>query len=199
MTHLSREELIAWRDNPSGDVRDRVVGHLAECSACTATYAALVRTTPFADAPSTLNAADFVARGRAAGSASPRVITRWLVPLAAAASLVMAVLLFRQGPEPEVPVMRGGAALAPRAPMGTVDLAREFLWDGLSDTPYRFELSTTSGDLIHEARVRALRYELPQDVQSRLRGGVDYQWTVAQLDARGDTLDVSQPATFRIR
>lgn len=199
MTHLSRDELIAWRENPSDETRATVVGHLAECARCASTYAELVRTRPSSEAPKALNPADFVARGRTAGGQSSRVVTRWFVPLAAAAALVIAVVSLRHGPEPEIPVTRGGTILAPKAPLGSVDTAREFSWDGLADTSYRFELSTAGGDLLHDARVRGTRYQLPQDVQARLKPGVEYQWTVAQLDTRGDTLDVSRPAIFVIR
>jgi hypothetical protein len=199
VTHLSRDELIGWRDSPADERRAAIVGHLAECGRCAAVYAELVRTRPSSAEPETLNPSDFVLRGRAAGNQSPRLNPRWFVPLAAAAGIVMAVFLFPRNPDPDTPVMRGGAALAPQAPTGTVDAVREFSWDGPADASYRLELSIAGGDLLHEARVRGTRYQLPPDVQARLKSGGDYQWTVMQLDVRGDIVEASRPATFTIR
>jgi hypothetical protein len=65
VTHLSREELVHWRDRGATDDRDRVVTHLAACGSCAAAYAELARTAPAIEGPKHFDPADFVARGYA--------------------------------------------------------------------------------------------------------------------------------------
>jgi len=65
VTHLSREELVHWRDRGATNDRDRVVAHLAACGSCAAAYAELTRTAPAIEGPKHFDPADFVARGYA--------------------------------------------------------------------------------------------------------------------------------------
>jgi len=67
VTHLSREELVHWRDRGATDDRDRVVSHLAACGSCSAAYAELTRTAlpSTMERPKHFDPADFVARGYA--------------------------------------------------------------------------------------------------------------------------------------
>jgi hypothetical protein len=67
VTHLSREELLSWRDRGATGDRDRVVSHLAACGACAATYAELTRTAvpPTIERTTHFDPADFVSRGYA--------------------------------------------------------------------------------------------------------------------------------------
>jgi hypothetical protein len=202
VTHYSRDQLVAWRDHPTEEARAVIVPHLARCGRCAAQYAELMRTRPATAADRTLDPADFLARGVAAykGQASRRWAgRRWIVPLAAVASLVLVVFALRPDDAPEPPVLRGGAGLEAIAPAGPVASASEFTWSGPAETSFRLEISDPLGAIVHEARVRGSSYTLPPDVRATLMPGVEYQWTVARLDARGDTIDVSAPARFTIR
>ena len=63
--HLDREQLLRWRDHGAAEDRAAVIGHLAACGSCAATYAELVRTGPAVSQPVRFDPADFVSRGYA--------------------------------------------------------------------------------------------------------------------------------------
>lgn len=204
MTHLSREALVLWRDHPSEDARATVVAHLAVCNQCAAFYAELVRTRPLEEeaVPSRFDPAEFKARGLALRrGAAPRPGRRWLImTLAAAAIVVLAVFAVQRRPPDESPVTRGAAGLQVVAPVGAVDRLAELTWTapGSSDT-FLVEILDASGGLLHEARVRGRQsFVMPPDVRARLQPGVEYRWMVSRLDARGERVESSPLATFRI-
>jgi len=100
VTHLSREELVHWRDRGATDDRDRVVSHLAACGSCAAAYAELTRTAlpPTIERPKHFDPADFVARGyavqrriRPAQSMLGLSWKVWAGALSAAAVLIVAL------------------------------------------------------------------------------------------------------------
>jgi hypothetical protein len=63
--HLDRDQLVRWRDQVGAADREVVLGHLAVCPSCAASYAELVRTAPTATGPTRFNPAEFAARGYA--------------------------------------------------------------------------------------------------------------------------------------
>ncbi len=103
MTHLTRDELVAWRDRPADAERARVTAHLGACRPCASAYAELLRTAP-AGQPAHFRPADFVERGYAvresAGAASwvPNLSSwrTWGGALSAAAALILVVTLGTQ-------------------------------------------------------------------------------------------------------
>jgi anti-sigma factor RsiW len=95
--HLSRDELIQWRDRGNAADRERITSHLATCASCAAAYAELIRTAPATQMPIRFNPEEFVARGYAVRrdppqNAWPAFVTSWKV-WASAFSAAMAVLL----------------------------------------------------------------------------------------------------------
>ena len=65
MTHLSKSELVRWRDTPVEADRTRIIGHLAVCDQCSAEYAELVRTQPLEQPRPNLDINAFLAAGAA--------------------------------------------------------------------------------------------------------------------------------------
>src|SRR5687767_1960545 len=91
--HLSRDELIAWRDEGAGD-RARIVTHLAACEACRGIAADVERNRPADQRAAPFDAADFVPHGyrTATATAATRSAKRWVWPAAAAALIVLALV-----------------------------------------------------------------------------------------------------------
>ncbi len=136
MTHLTRDELVGWRDAPNPADRDRIILHLAGCDECGALYADLMRTRPATAGPETLEPAAFIEAGAKAGPVRHRVVSlpRILVPLAAAAIVIFGVttLLKRE------PASFRGAdhEVTLAAPSGTIDSGEvSFRWTATPDTP----------------------------------------------------------------
>ena len=212
MTHLTRETLIAWRDQPTDELRAMVVPHLASCDACSAIYAELIRTRSADDAPQRFNPADFVTTGvsvptrvdaRAKG-APPAVPRGWLVPigaLAAAAVILLAVYVGRRPAPPDASTTRGGSTLAIVAPIGQVNRVNELRWNGpaAADVTYRVEILDSTGQSIFESRVTGkTTLDIPVSVQTSLIAGAQYQWLVSRLDRRGETIEVSPTEKFQV-
>ena len=86
VTHLTRDELVRWRDAPHQGDRDRIVLHLAACDDCGALYAELMRTRPATAAAEVLAPAAFAKAGLKAGPTRPAAWRRVANLLAAAAS-----------------------------------------------------------------------------------------------------------------
>lgn len=203
MAHLTREAMIAWRDAPSEASRADVVAHLASCAACAAAYAELVRTAPASDPPRVFDPETFKARGLAAhstGQRPPFRLARWVLVPAGTVAIALVALLFVRPDSGEIPVTRGSTALHAIGPVGTVATPSTFTWDAPADADlFRLEITDASGAVVHEARVRGRSYTLPADAAARLTRGVEYRWTISRIDSRGETLDVSPPAVFRIQ
>lgn len=208
MAHLSRETLIAWRDAPSEAARAEVVTHLASCPACAAAYAELVRVAAVAEPPRIFDPETFKARGMAAfepaRSAGPEArrafrLARWfLVPAGTVVVALVAILLVRPDSD-DGNVTRGGTTLHAIAPVGSVATLPAFTWDAPADGDlFRIEIMDASGKVVHDARVRGRSYVLPADAAARLTSGTEYRWMISRVDSRGETLEVSPPALFKI-
>lgn len=201
MSHLTRQELLVWRDYPTEDARPRVVGHLAACDACAGLYAEIVRTAPAAAEPARFDAAAFVPRGLEAarrGRRSSGARAWWVAGLAAAAGLALTVLVWPPGPEPESTV-RGARAFQALLPSGPVARVDAFTWDAPEGAEsFRIEIADESGALVHEMRVTGRRAVLPAEAAARLRPGVRYTWLISRLDARGDTIESAPAVGFVI-
>lgn len=105
MAHLTRDELIRWRDRGSEDDRERIISHLAVCGSCSAAYAELIHVAPAAQTPAYFDPQDFVKRGYAVrrdstADAWSSVFTSWKVWAGAfsAAVVLLAVLVTRDQP-----------------------------------------------------------------------------------------------------
>jgi hypothetical protein len=155
--HLSREELVRFRDDGTAGDRDTVVLHLATCEPCSSMYAELLHAAPVTEGPAHFAAEDFVRRGYAvrgqiARSESAPRMRQWLeslwnprVPLARAvmaAQLAVIVLLIVFGAMPRVrensfttlsgpqTLAKGGARLTVMfQPVATEEAVRRALLD----------------------------------------------------------------------
>ena len=198
MTHLTREQLLRWRDGHDESDRDRIVGHLAACDACGAAYAELMRTEPAADAPLTLAPDDFVAAGIQAGApAAPR---RWwqsratwiALPAAAAAALVLLTLAGRPVmPEPDATIR--GTNVVAMTPSGTIDRVSEFRWT----SPYaaaRYRVV-----VLDHRRAVVLSTETRDEFLPASVPSGKYVWKVEALDASGSTIAASREQPFEVR
>lgn len=207
MTHLTQAELLAWRDSPSEAGRGRVVAHLAACDQCGAAYAELIRTRAVEDPPSAaphFRAEDFVARGYSAGTpARARVLPfrRYLMlPLAAAAALALFVWLPARRPAPDPVTPTGtvrGTSLQLLAPSGAVTGPIEFSWSSpVSPDRYALEVKDAAGQRVVYRETRDDRVRADAELEAMLRPGMSYTWTVTALDAAGEVISRSQPASF---
>lgn len=205
MTHLTHQELTLWRDTPAEADRARVVGHLAICDACASRFADLVR----AAAPGTADSpqfqpGDFARRGY---DVMPKrrgqlIVFRLpvLVPLAAAAAIVLAVWLpsARRASEPvdHAPVVRGTRPQA-LTPAGEVTGPIAFTWSSpVSADRYAIEITDAAGQRIFYRETRDARIAGDAALEAALRPGVRYSWTVTALDGAGEPIAVSEPRAF---
>lgn len=209
MTHLTRDDLLRWRDTPSPADRDRIVLHLAACDECGALYAELMRTRPAAAGPEALEPAAFIKAGAGAGPAPrARIIrpTRWMtlrrfaIPLAAAAVVILGVTtLLKRDPGS----YRGGDG-EPQlsAPSGTVDSAAlAFEWTAPPDTPSPrllvYALDEPSQPVV-DAKNAASPFRLTSEQAARLRPGIDYRWMI-EFTTRDGRVETSAARGFRLR
>jgi hypothetical protein len=203
--HLSREELIAWRDDGAGD-RTGLVAHLAVCEACRELAAELERNRPVNDAVPRFDARDFVGSGYRAGATAtaPRHARRWIWPAAAAALIVLALVpvwLVRLDKAPDT--LRGNqTALVPVRPVDDVSISADeltFEWRGASATD-RVRLNVVDLDQpdqpLIEREVTGSRYEPTADERRRFRSGQSVHW---YLERRSGSGGPSPTARFRVR
>jgi hypothetical protein len=202
MTHLTRDELVGWRDAPNPANRDRIVLHLAACDECGTLYAELMRTRPAAAGPDALEPATFIKAGTAAGPILHRTVPwqRVAIPLAAAAVLILGVttLLRRE------PASYRGAdhELTLAAPSGTVDRsALTFQWTVPPATPSQRLLIYALDDPsqpVFDAKNVASPLRLTAEQAARLRPGIDYRWMV-EFTTRDGRVETSAARGFRLR
>jgi hypothetical protein len=188
MTHLSREELLRWRDRGATDDRDRVVSHLAACGSCATAYAELTRiaTPPVAERPTHFDPADFVARGyavqrrmRPSRSMLGLSWKVWAGALSAAAVLLVIVTL---GPEQGGDVSRG-ATIGITAPTAVTDHPEIVTWtSGIAATRFRVELVDSDGAPVFQTITNTSRVVLPDDRRAALSRGHSYTWKITALD-----------------
>jgi hypothetical protein len=203
MTHLTRDELVAWRDRPTDGERARVMEHLGACRPCASVYAELLRTAPV-EQPARFNPADFVQRGyevRRSAASAPAWISAmgswgpWGSALTAAAALVLIVLIVpRLKDDPDVHLRGTGIELT--APAAAAGRPIVLAWStGLAATSFSVEIKDASGSLVHRATTSEKTMTLPDTVAAALRPGQTYTWTVTALDASGQPI-TSASSTF---
>jgi hypothetical protein len=187
--HFTDIELHRWRESGPGADRERAVAHLAECADCASRYAAAIRTVPLRAEPAA-EAQEFVAAGRRIPSRR-----RWVVPLAAAAVLVIAVAIpLSMNHNKTTPGLhfRGGGIQA-LAPQGTISQSQvEFVWaSSIRAARYRLQIGDATGNITTTETQRS-------ESKVSLKPG-NYWWTVTALDQQGKPLIESQRLTFTIR
>jgi hypothetical protein len=208
MTHLTRDELLRWRDAHDGADRGRIVAHLAECDGCGAMYAELIRTRPATEGPIALDARDFIAAGMAAG---PQAVPRrswwrapavWIaIPATAAAALVLMTLINRPSIPPlsEPTSTTRGSAVVPQSPTGPVTGRIEFRWTSpFAAARYRIVVRDASGVAVLSRETTGERLVADDATMRALPRGA-YAWSVEALDAAGRTIDTSRPQAFELR
>jgi hypothetical protein len=203
MTHLTRDELVAWRDRPSDGERARVTEHLGACRPCASVYAELLRTAPVGQ-PAQFNPADFVQRGyavRKSSASAPAWISSmsswrtWGSALTAATALVLIVSIgTRLSDDPDVHLRGTGIELT--APAAAAGRPIVLAWStGLAATSFSVEIKDGSGTLVHRAATGEKTLTLPDTVAAALGPGQTYTWTVTALDASGQSI-TSATSTF---
>lgn len=211
MSHLTREELSRfWAGEPAG--RERVIAHLAECDACGALYGEVVDAEP--PPPPATVPRGLVARGRRAYRRQNRAPgARWsraVVPLAAAAAVVLVAVLLRPMPlweeEREIPAGSGlrGAGVEAVEPSGETPPSFSFRWStAIRPQGWSVEVREAgsgrlvlrapgSGDAGAAAEAGAGgQLEPSPDELAQFAPGVAYEWRVVALDAAGEALTES--------
>ena len=195
MTHLTREELVAWRDRPSDSERTRVMEHLGACRPCASVYAELLRTAPVAQ-PAHFNPADFVQRGYAARrpSAAPGLLSSmsswaaWGSAITAAAALILVVSIGTQLSSDPDDGLRG-SRIELTAPTIAANRPVVLEWStGLAAANFTVEIKDANGTVVHQATTGEKKLTLPDAIGAALRPGQTYTWTVTALDAGGQPI-----------
>ena len=209
MAHLTRGELVRWRDVGADADRERMVAHLAECDECAAACAELVRTPPLEASDAVFDPEAFVATGYRARARQRRGwrALNWR-PIALAASVALVVVavvgpLWRTGERGKRAVLRGvDDTLTLVRPVGDISGADGlvFEWTSTSAGRYRLTVSDLANlDAPLIARdVTEPRYAPTSTERERLAKGHEYHWFVEYRDTGGRT--VSSPAArFQVR
>jgi predicted anti-sigma-YlaC factor YlaD len=202
--HVSRDDLIAWRDAGAGD-RTRIVAHLATCEACRAIAADVERNRPVDELIGRFDAKDFVAAGyRTGATARARwPARRWMWPAAAAALIVLALVPAWLARFREPDTLRGGATtLEPVRPANDASISADeltFEWRGASAAD-RVRLNVVDLDRpdqpLIEREVTGPRYAPTAEERRRFRSGQSVHWYIEPRSGGGGP---SATARFRVR
>lgn len=205
--HLSRAELTDWRDRGEGD-RHRIVGHLAACAACRRTAAELERESPLEPGaqPARFRPQDFIAAGARVGGRSRRVTLtpRRIVYLAAAASLVLAVLVVPTWlGKRSTPGVRGSDAVVVPVSPADITVALDtlvFEWTasaGAGSLRLFAVALDDAGTPIIDRDVAGTRYEPTAEERGRFQPGREYHWFLEYRGGAGGGTSAS--ARFRLQ
>jgi len=199
--HLSRTELVAWRDDGAGD-RARIVEHLATCAPCRAMAAEVERLRPVETALPRADARDFVAQGYRAGGAATRArsLRPWLWPAAAAAVIVLALVpVWQSRFSGEPNTMRGATAPTLVRPVDTtvaID-ALVFEWKGEAARVRLNVVDLARADApVIQRELTGSRYEPTAEERGRFSSGQSLYWFVEAIGGTGGT---SPAARFRVQ
>jgi len=206
--HLSRDELIVWRDEGAGD-RDRIVTHLAACGACRQVAASLERLRPPDALPARFVPRDFVARGY---SVRPGAAVRspwWrFMPIAAAAAVILAVVFvpaWLRRNQDSASVLRGGdARVTLIRPVDITTPVEELTFEWKAESGLdrarlsAFDLDNAAEPLIRRDVAAATRYEPTAEERNRLPRGRELYWFV-EYGGGGSTSATSPAARFRVQ
>jgi hypothetical protein len=206
--HLSREELHRWWEEGAPGDAERIVGHLAICDECVTLYRDVLTERPLTNAPAAppeLVAAGLAAFPRVSENVGPdrgRSRARWIVPLAAAAALVVVIVS---------PWLRAPALVAPTdetvrsstiqalSPAGTVSAAFVFEWSSpLTGDDYELVVYDASGSTLWSTRTRTTRLAAPPDLTRRLKPGDAHEWQVTAINQRGERTIQSSRQRFAV-
>jgi hypothetical protein len=147
--------------------------------------------------------AEAVPLGYAARKAAPTRSSwaAWLRPaygLAAAAVVVLAVVWVTLPGRTGDDAIRSSELLA-ISPSGTAD-AQLFRWESPYEAArYRVTVRDANGGVVLTAEAPKSPWPVALELQGRLKAGGTYTWQVAALDAAGELIAESKPATFQFR
>jgi len=204
MAHLTRDDLVRWRDQGLPEDRERVITHLAACQSCADVYAELVRTAP-ADQPlEHFKPADFVKRGYAArkSAAAPTwsgALTSWKVWAGALSAAALVVLVVATGPDLqrlfESSDTARGAGIelithtpGPSSPSSPTTVPSLEWKTSLTASRFRVELTDQTGATVYQTETNASSATLPANVARALAPGSAYTWRVTALDRDGQAM-----------
>jgi hypothetical protein len=205
--HLTRDELLVWRDEGQGD-RDRIVTHLASCAACRGVAAEIARVHPAEGAiPATFRPADFIAHGERLGP-RPSATRIWrLIPVPLAALLLLGVVLLPRWLDRQSvgdSALRGGdARITLVRPIDVTIPAQDLIFEWQANAELDggrvnvVDLTAPDAPLIRRD-VRGVRYEPSAEERRRLPAGRELRWFVEYQDSRGVTV-TSAAGRFTLR
>lgn len=193
MSHPSLDELRQWHDGRLDHERERIVSHLAGCSACAARLASLVRAWEPEPRSAEVDLASYRAAALRVGDVlrTPRRApsVRWLA-MAATLVLTIGAVLLQVTRRPNVEVTRGdtpapGVTLV--SPVGTsaADASLAFRWNGTGGAVRLVVVDLDTGDAAIDRRVDGNLYTPDPAERERLRPGREYRWFVVFEDADG--------------
>jgi hypothetical protein len=185
VNHLLREDLVRWRDEGRAEDRERITAHLAECEACTAAFAEVVRTAPLAAASTKLDPSKFVARGYAVRKASKPAtqFVSWKAWAGALSAAALVILIVFVGMPPldddgDGPVTRGSITITTPEPTS-------LSWtSGVTAARYDVQLLDARQVMVFQSLTQQTSLNLPADVRAKLAPG-GYTWKVTALDEEG--------------
>lgn len=220
VSHLSEDELVAWRDSVSDDDAG-IEAHLADCATCAAAYESLLQSPRItelelgddlalatADSSLYFKPADIIA-STYAFQLDPRTATKPFGPYAwrawasivGAVAVVSALIVLIPTPKPS-----GGVAGTDSK--GTIELigtnaaadpSAKVQWrsDVAEATQYQVVLKDDAGLVVFGLVTTASNASLPAEIRDRLQPERTYTWTVTALDTSANAM-ASSSRTFEV-